>query len=150
MGQSLSNVLVHFVFSTKNRSPTLDNAWRAELHGYIAGIVKNKGTKLIIANSVQDHIHLLLPLPRDVSISEIMKTVKMGSSGWIREKTPTGPPFQWQGGYGAFSVSPAHKDSVIEYIKSQEEHHREVNFKDEFLRLLTIYDVSYDDAYVWD
>ncbi len=150
MGQSCSNVLVHFVFSTKQRSPWLGDAWRQELHSVIASIVQKQGTNPVIVNSVNDHVHMLIPLSRTVSIADLMKVVKGKTSEWIHGRFPNLRVFQWQGGYGAFSVSPSHKEAMVHYIATQQEHHKTVSFQDEFRRLLEIYKVTYDEAYLWD
>ena len=151
MSQSLSNVLVHFVFSTKQRTPGLEDEWRDELHRYINGIIfKTCAMKLISINSVNDHVHLLMPLPRTITISDLMKSVKMGSSAWIHQKSQRHRLFQWQRGYGAFSVSPSHKLELVKYISNQAEHHKSISFQDEFRRLLGLYGIEYNEAYVWD
>ncbi len=150
MGQSCCNVLVHFVFSTKQRTAWLDDAWRHELHAVIASLVQKHGTNAIIVNSVNDHVHMLVPLSRTVSISDLMKLVKGKTSEWIHNKFPTLRAFQWQAGYRAFSVSPSHKEAVVNYIATQREHHEKVTFQDEFRRLLDKYQVTYDEAYLWD
>ncbi len=150
MGQSLSNVLIHVVFSTKRRTPWLADPWRGDLHEYLTGIVKDVKSDVIAVNSVADHVHVLLTLPRDVTIATIMMKIKSGTSGWIHKHHPKLATFQWQSGYGVFSISPSHKGAVVEYIHGQEEHHKKVSFQDEFRRLLNKYEITYDEAYVWD
>jgi len=150
MGQSLSNILVHFVFSTKERAPLIADAWRHELHNMIVAIIRRLSGEVIIVNSVKDHVHMFLPLPRTVTVADIMKEVKSETSKWIHQKFAQSRAFQWQGGYGAFSVSPSHRAAVVGYIRNQEEHHRTVTFKEEFVRLLGKYGVTYNEAYLWD
>lgn len=150
MPQSLSNVLIHFVFSTKQRAPSLDDHWRQELHNMIVAITKRLGGQVVIVNSVKDHVHMLAPLPRTCTMANLMKEVKGETSEWIHNKFPGMRAFQWQGGYGAFSVSPSHRDDVVRYIASQEQHHQKVSFQEEFLRLLNLYKVDYNEAYLWD
>lgn len=150
MPQSLANILVHLVFSTKERASMLDDAWRDDLHGYIGGIVRRCGTDLLAANSVADHIHLLFPLPRTISVAALVKEIKTGATNWIQKRDPRCVEFHWQAGYGIFSVSPGHKDAVIQYIARQPEHHRVVSFQDEYRQLLEKYAIQYDERYVWD
>lgn len=85
MPQSLANILVHLVFSTRDRAPSLDDAWRDEMHGYIGGIIRRCGGDLLAANSVADHIHLLFPLPRTITIADLVKEIKTGATKWIHE-----------------------------------------------------------------
>ena len=150
MPQSHCKVLVHLVFSTKNRKPLLQDAWRENLHAYLSGIVEQHGCVLIIANSVNDHIHMLLGLGRNIAISDLVKEIKTGSSKWVHRYQPGNDAFAWQRGYGIFSISPADKPKVVNYIRNQAEHHKTMTFQDEFRRLLGIYVVEYDEAYVWD
>jgi REP element-mobilizing transposase RayT len=128
MGQSLSNVLVHLVFSTKSRSPWLHDSWREEFHKYVCSIVKDCNGQVIIVSSVDDHVHLFLPLPRTISISDLIKKIKSGSSNWIHRRDKALAKFQWQTGYGAFSVSPSHRAVVVDYIQNQKEHHKNNSF----------------------
>lgn len=150
MPQSLANILVHLVFSTQDRAPMLDDVWRDDLHAYIGGIVRRCGSDLLAANSVADHIHLLLPMPRTMSVADLVREVKTGATKWIQEKAPALARFHWQAGYGIFSVSPSHKEAVIQYIAVQQEHHRTVSFQDEYRRLLEKYGIQYDERYLWD
>ena len=150
MPQSLANILVHLVFSTKDRAPLLDDLWRDELHGYIGGIIWRCGGDLLAANSVADHIHLFFPLPRTIAVADLVKEIKIGATKWIHEKFPRMGGFHWQAGYGAFSISPSHKSAFVRYIAEQQEHHRKVSFQDEYRRLLEKYAIQYDERYVWD
>jgi len=150
MPQSLAQILVHLVFSTKDRAPLLPDALRDELHGYIGGIVENHKGTLLKAGSVADHIHLLIAHPRTCSPSELVQEIKTGSSKWLKTRSPDLLQFHWQGGYGIFSISPAHRPSLERYIAGQAEHHRVVTFQDEYRRLLEKYDIEYDERYVWD
>lgn len=150
MGQSLSNVMVHFVFSTKQRTPWIEDIWRNELHSMTIAILAKRGAPVIAVNSVKDHVHMLVHLPRTVAMSDLMRDVKTETSEWIHKKFPRLRLFQWQTGYGAFSVSASHKLDVVKYIESQEERHRTVSFQDEFRRLLERYEVKFDEAYLWD
>ena len=132
MPQSLAQILVHIVFSTKNRERILASEIRDELHAYIGGIVGNLSGTLLRAGSVDDHIHLLVAHPRTCSPAALIEAVKTGSSKWIKTKGSRYAGFQWQAGYGMFSISPGHRTALERYIDSQEEHHRTVSFPDEF------------------
>ena len=150
MSQSLASILVHVVFSTKHRKPMLLETERDELHAYIGGIVSRLNGTLLRAGSVEDHIHLLLVHPRTSSPADLIQEIKTGSSKWIKSKGPNYDDFHWQSGYGMFSISPSHREDVERYIDGQKEHHRQVTFQDEFLRLLRKYDLEFDERYVWD
>lgn len=150
MPQSLSNILIHLVFSTKDRQPWIVDDWRDELHGYIGGIIRRHGSDLIAAGSVEDHIHLLFPLPRTVAVSELVKEIKSGSTRWIHASSVRPAGFYWQAGYGVFSISPSHKEAVLHYIATQREHHIITTFQDEYRKLLNKYGIDYDERYVWD
>ena len=112
MPQSLAQILVHVVFSTKNREPMLDDAVRGELHDYIGGIVKNLDGVLLKAGSVTDHVHLLIAHPRTCAPAELVQESKTGSSKWLKTRGPRYGSFRWQSGYGVFSVSPSHRSAV--------------------------------------
>ena len=149
MSQSLSNLLVHVIFSTKDRTPWLNDPWRDRLHGYIGGIVRGFGSDLLAINSVRDHLHLLLPLPRTECIADIVKEIKTGSTSWIHKTNKKLAEFRWQAGYGAFSISPSHKCALQKYISNQAEHHRKVSFQEEYRRVLEKYEIEFDERYVW-
>ena len=150
MPQSLANILVHLVFSTKDRTRWIDDDWRDDLHGYIGGIIRRCGGDLLAAGSVEDHIHLLFPLPRTIAVADLVKEIKSGSSRWIHDGAARPKDFHWQAGYGVFSISPEHKESVTRYIGNQREHHQTVSYQDEYRRLLAKYEIPHDERYVWD
>ena len=148
MPQSLSCVIVHVVFSTKNRAPCLaDVDSRIDLHAFLGGISRQLGCQPIAIGGVEDHVHVLAHLSRTVAVSEWVKELKRVSNQKMRGSVPD---FAWQAGYGAFSVDPSRLDSVAQYVRSQEEHHRRETFQDEFLRLLNEHDLTWDERYVWD
>ena len=150
MPQSLAKILLHTVFSTKDRRPFLsDKAFREELHCYLGGILTQLHCDPLIVGGVEDHVHLLFALTRTATVADIIKEVKRGSSVWVKTKTRF-QDFAWQGGYGIFSIGQSQIDDVREYIASQEEHHRKVSFQDEFRRLLQRYNIAFDERYVWD
>jgi putative transposase len=151
MPQSLAKILVHTVFSTKDRRPFLtDDDLRAELHAYMGGVLKRHDCQPIIVGGVADHIHILHALGRTVTTSDIVKEVKRASSLWVKTQDPDLRDFAWQSGYGAFSIGASQIDAVREYINRQAEHHRSKSFQDEFRSLLAHYEVPFDERYVWD
>ena len=151
MPQSLANILVHTVFSTKGRRPFLrEKPLREELHRYLGGILTNLECQPVIVGGVEDHVHLLCALSRTCNAAEMVKEVKRGSSLWLKTKSPALSDFGWQNGYGIFSIGFSQIESVRDYIAGQEEHHRKVSFQDEFRKLLRRYEIEFDERYVWD
>jgi putative transposase len=148
--QSLASLLVHVVFSTKDREPILSDEIREDLHDYIGGIVRDCGGTLLAAGSVADHIHLLISHPRTISPADLIKEIKIGSSKWLKHRDKSLSGFHWQAGYGIFSISPAHRPALERYIARQAEHHRLTSFQEEYRRLLTRYGIEWDERYVWD
>src|SRR5687768_7973748 len=129
MSQSLSNIVVHLVFSTKDRRPLLRDQERGQLHAYISGTLKKLDSPLIEINSVRDHIHLLFAQSKNHAPSKIIADIKSASSGWIKDQHSWYQAFAWQTGYGEFSVSPMHVEPVREYIRNQAEHHAQEDFQ---------------------
>ena len=149
--QSLAKILVHTVFSTKERRPFLrDKTLREEMHRYLGEIVTKLECQPIIAGGVEDHVHLLCTLSRTCNAADLVKELKRGSSVWVKSKRPELRDFAWQNGYGIFSVGFSQIESVQDYIAGQEEHHRKVSFQDEFRQLLGRYKIEFDERYVWD
>jgi REP element-mobilizing transposase RayT len=147
MPQTYTRLLYHVVFSTKNREPWIDPAWRDELHAYIGGILNNRKGQLLAAGGVPDHIHLLVRLAAVRSVSDVVRDIKSNSSGWLHQRGVR--PFDWQDGYGVFTLSPAAIPGVTAYINNQAQHHAVTPFRDEFLRLLSEHEVEYDEKYLW-
>ena len=150
MPQSLFKILVHIVFSTKNRADLIAPEIENGLFGYIHGIVENNGSKLIIASGTANHIHLLVSLGKKVDIPELIGDIKRDSSVWVKKQGANYSDFYWQKGYGAFSIGQSQVPIVVNYIKNQKEHHKQQNFKDEYRALLKKYEIDYDERYVWD
>jgi putative transposase len=148
MPQSLAKILVHLIFSTKNREPIIPDAVRPHLHAYLVGIMDNLKCPSLQTGGTNDHVHILLTLGRTTTVSDVVEEVKKGSSKWM--KTQDVPTFAWQAGYGAFSVGESQVATVVRYIQRQEEHHRHLSFQEEFRRFLERYRVAYDERYVWD
>ena len=128
MAQSLADIVIHTVFSTKERKPWIDAASEPELHAYICGICRNLDCQVIKINGVEDHIHVLLSLGRTIAVSKLIAEIKSNSSRWIKTKGRQFCEFSWQGGYGAFSVSRSQINGAIKYIEGQKEHHKTQTF----------------------
>jgi len=150
MPQSLANVLIHIVFSTKYRAPVLVPSIRLALHAYLATIARNTGCECYRAGGVADHIHHAIRLSRMVTIADLVEEVKTSSSKWLKTQSPDLGGFRWQRGYGVFSVNPNGLDDLRNYIDNQEEHHRERDFQKEYLEFLKSEGIEYDERYVWD
>jgi len=150
MSQSLANILVHLVFSTKERRAFLRDDARSELHAYITGILRNHHCQMIEMNSVEDHVHMLFAVTKIEPFAKIVEQVKSHSSFWLKAEGKAPADFAWQRGYGAFSVSPTHVNVVRRYIQNQREHHAKVSFMDEFRRLCQKNLVPLDERYAWD
>lgn len=123
---------------------------KPRLHAYMGGIVHQLESKAITINGPADHVHLLLSLSPTRSISEILQKLKANSSRWVNDESGLGKRFAWQEGYGAFAVSHSNAPAVIKYIQNQDEHHRRVSFKEEFLAFLKKNGIPYDERYIWE
>lgn len=150
MPQSLSSVLIHLVFSTKNRQPFITPDIESELFKYLAVELHNMGCPSLAINGTSDHIHILFTLSRTMSIANVVKSIKGSSSRWIKPRSAELRGFEWQAGYGAFSIGRSQVVQVKRYIARQKVHHRKISFQDEFRALLQKYEVQYDEKYVWD
>ena len=150
MSQSLSLVIIHIIFSTKNRFPCLDRATRPHLHAYLATVARNSKCETYLVGGTGDHVHLALRLSRTTTIAGLVEELKTSSSKWLKMQRPELRRFSWQRGYGAFSVGQNDIETLADYIANQEEHHRVRTFQEEYLALLKEYGVQYDERYVLD
>jgi REP element-mobilizing transposase RayT len=151
MGQSLVQIYVHIIFSTKDRRRFLaDDDLRERTHDYLAGICRNQDSPAIIVGGAEDHVHILCRLGKQTANSELVRELKRDSSSWIKTQRGDFGEFHWQKGYGAFSVSPSHVDDLKAYIAKQMEHHCRESFQEEFRRVCAKYGVEIDERYVWD
>jgi REP element-mobilizing transposase RayT len=151
MPQSLAHLYVHLIFSTKARVPYLkDRLIRGKLHAYLFGICEHQSSPALKIGGVEDHVHLLCRLSKQGDVSSLIRELKRDSSKWIKEQSLSLPDFHWQAGYAAFSISPAHKDALIDYIANQEEHHKQESFQDELRRVCRKYGIEVDERYAWD
>ncbi|MFL6277021.1 MAG: IS200/IS605 family transposase [Blastocatellia bacterium] len=150
MANTFTQIYIQAVFAVAGRECLLRREHREELHKYITGIVRNNGQKLIEINSMPDHMHILIGLKPSMALSDLVKDIKADSSGFINEKKWVKGRFNWQEGYGAFSYSHSHLDTVIRYIRNQEARHSARSFKDEYMTLLRKFDIAFDEKYVFE
>lgn len=150
MANTYSQINIHCVFAVKGRENIITQDFRDELHRYMYGILKNDGVFPLAIGGWKDHVHVFFELKPDVKISDLMRMLKATSSKWINDNRFVSGKFQWQEGYGAFSYSRAQRDTVINYIKNQEEHHRSRTFKEEYLDLLKKFEVEFKEEYVFE
>ncbi|HEY3392604.1 MAG TPA: IS200/IS605 family transposase [Lacipirellulaceae bacterium] len=150
MAQSLSNILLHIVFSTKHRRPLIDPNIEIELFKYLATACDTLGCPSHGIGGMEDHIHIACSLSRTISVSKLAQELKQDTSKWIKTKGPKYADFAWQNGYGAFSIGQSQLDDLKRYIANQREHHKRQTFQDEFRELLRRYEIKFDERYVWD
>jgi REP element-mobilizing transposase RayT len=139
----------HIVFSTKNRVTSLDADIRSRLYPFMAAGISAEGGSAEIINGTADHVHILARLRQDRTLSDILRSLKADSSGWIHQQFPNAASFAWQAGYGAFTVSASQIPKVRQYVANQEEHHQRLTFQDEFIALLQAHGIDFDEAYLW-
>ena len=150
MPQSICNLYAHIVFSTKNREPYLGESIRSQVHAYMAGILREKECSHVVVGGFVDHVHCLCMLNKMESPAKMVQLLKQDSSKYVKTLDDRLATFGWQRGYGLFSVSPTHLDSVHKYIEGQVEHHRVKTFQEEYKEFLERYNVPFDERYVWD
>ncbi len=150
MSHTYSNILLHYIFSTHGREKILSPEIRQRLWPYMAGIALENKMKAIAVGGTADHAHLLLSLPTTMASAKAIQLIKAGSSKWISETLPGFRNFQWQVGYGVFSVDGTQMQAILEYIRNQEEHHRLRTFQEEYVGFLKEYGIIYDEKYLWD
>jgi putative transposase len=146
---SFTNLVYHIVFSTKNRYPWLGQAMRSRVDEYLGGAIRGERGIALIVNGTADHIHILARLRQDRSLSDLVRAIKANSCGWIHKTYPPLIKFNWQDGYGAFTVSASQIETVREYIANQEKHHRKKTFQEEFVGFLKAHEIPFDDRYLW-
>jgi REP element-mobilizing transposase RayT len=150
MAHTFTNLLTHIVFSTKDRVPSLSPDLKDRLFPYMGGILRELTATPLLINGPTDHVQILSVLPARFAPSEILGKLKANSSGWVHKTFPALRDFAWQVGYAAFGVSPSQKQTVLDYISNQEEHHRKVSFREELIAFLTMHGVKYDERHLWE
>jgi REP element-mobilizing transposase RayT len=149
MAQTLVSLMVHVVFSTKNREPMITPEVEPELYAYLAGTAKNLESRCLAAGGTENHVHLLVSQSKKVALCYLMEEIKKSSSKWIKTKGSTFRTFGWQDGYGGFSIGESQVEVLKRYIAGQKERHKRQSFEQEFVVLLKKYQVHYDERYLW-
>jgi Transposase and inactivated derivatives len=149
MANTYTQIHIHVVFAVQNRSSLINKDWQSRLYQYIVGIIQNHEHKVLAIGGTPDHIHILFGFRPTQSLSALMQNVKRDSSDWINKTRLTKERFSWQEGYGAFSYSKSQLSNVINYIESQEEHHKKRTFTDEYKKILQDFGVEYNDKYIF-
>jgi putative transposase len=150
MAGTFSQIYIQVVFAVKGRENLINNKWNKELNKYIAGIIKGKDQKSIIVNGMPDHMHVFIGLRPAMAISDLVRDIKNNSSNFINDHKWVKGKFAWQAGYGAFSYSHSHIESVYNYILNQEVHHKKKSFKEEYLEFLKKFAVEYEEKYLFE
>jgi len=150
MANTYSQIYIHIVFAVRGRENLISPRRKDELYKYITGIISNEGQKLIAINGMPNHIHMLIGLKPNKSLSDLIRDVKANSSRFINEQQWTAGKFEWQSGFGAFSYSHSQLTNIINYINNQEEHHKSKTFRQEYTEFLELFNVSFDNKYIFD
>jgi putative transposase len=150
MADTYTQIYMHVVFAVKGRANLISASHKEELHRYITGIVTNKEQKLIAINGMPDHVHILLGLKPTIALSDLVRDIKANSSRFINEKHWVGGRFEWQHGFGAFSCGHSQLDTVVQYIKNQEGHHKKATFREEYIEFLNRYAIDFKPEYLFE
>ena len=150
LAQSLSKILLHVVFSTKNRENWIPQDIHQDLHAYLAGASRGQGSEAFRVGGTENHVHIACTLPRTLTVSKLLEEIKKTSSAWMKKQDTRCQEFAWQAGYGAFSLGQSQLDALIQYIDNQQAHHKTKPFKEELIELLQKYAIEYDERYLWD
>ncbi len=148
LASTLTNLVAHIVFSTKNREQLISPEFQGELYAYIGGIVRSENGKLLAIGGMPDHLHLLVMYRPSHALADIVRVLKSSSSKWINDRGFSDSPFAWQNGYGAFSVSESKIEVLKAYINKQTEHHNRKSFGEELTELLILHNIKYDPQYL--
>lgn len=151
MSHTCSNLLVHCVWSTKQREPLIKKEFKPRLNSYLRAVIDDRGAKLLFINGVEDHVHLLIAMPLTLLIPDLIEAIKPISTKWMNKTFPElNNKFYWQKGYGAFSVGKSNLRAVIQYIENQEEHHKSVSFEEEYISFLKALNITYNPKFIFD
>ena len=150
MAGTFTNLLYHVVFSTKLRLPIITAPLRTELYPYMGGIIRNQNGKLLEIGGTADHVHLVVRFRPDAALSDLIRLIKANASKWANERGLISEGFAWQEGYDAFSVSESQLDAVRTYVQTQETHHHQKSFQEEYLDFLELQHIEYDERYIWE
>jgi REP element-mobilizing transposase RayT len=149
MAQSLCKIYLHIIFHIKTGSPEIENEHLPRLHQYIGSLVNSTGCQVLCVGGIGNHVHVLLMFSKTESVAHVVEEMKRNSSRWVKTLTPKYDRFAWQGGYAAFSVSQSVVEKTRQYVMNQTEHHKKVSFRDEYISFLKLYNIEYDEKYVF-
>lgn len=149
MADTYSQLYIQIVFAVKGRQNLISKKWKDEVYKYITGIITNQKQKLIVINGMPDHIHILVGIKPNISLSDLVRDIKSSSSKYINEQKWVNGKFEWQTGFGAFSYGHSQLSNVIKYIENQEEHHKTRTFKEEYIAFLKLFNVDFKDEYIF-
>ena len=150
MASTLTKILIHATFSTKDRVPLIPASIEPDLFAYVGGICRRLESPLLAMGSVADHVHMLVSLGKTITLSDLMLNVKRDSSKWIKEQDAALGVFGWQDGYFGFSIGESGVSALRTYIAKQKEHHKTIDFKDEVRTLLRKYGIEWDERHIWE
>ncbi len=149
MANTYTQLYFHIVFAVKGRQNHISKKWKDELYKYITGIVTNRNQKMMIINGMPDHIHILVGTKPNCNLSDLVRDIKANASKWINEKKFVNGKFEWQTGFGAFTIGQSQIPKILNYIKAQEEHHKKKSFKEEYIDFLNAYQIDYKNEYLF-
>jgi putative transposase len=149
MANTYTQIYIHIVFAVQGRQSLIGRKHNDELQKYITGIVSGQGQKLIAINNMPDHCHILIGQRPNIALSDLVRQIKAGSSGFINDRRWVAGKFSWQEGFGAFSYSHSQISTVVRYIQNQQEHHQRKSFSQEYVELLKRFNVSHDERYIF-
>ncbi len=150
MGDTYTQLYIQLVFAVKGRTNFIEQSWEDELYKYITAVVQNDRHKMLAINGIPDHIHIFLGLNPAFSVSDLVKDIKRASNNWINNKGFTKGKFEWQSGYGAFSYGKSQIDQVFKYVLNQKTHHAKLSFKNEYIKLLKLFEIDFKDEYLFE
>ena len=150
MANTYTQCYIHLVFAVKNRDSLVKKEWKDEMEQYITGIVQNHKHKLLAIGSMPDHIHIFIGYNINHLIPDLVEEIKTSSNSWINTKQFSKFKFEWQKGYGVFTHTRSQLDTVVNYIRNQEKHHKEKSFREEYLKILYDNEIKFEEKYLFD
>lgn len=150
MANTYTQIYVHVIFAVEGRYNLIRKEYKEDIQKFITGIIQRREQKVIIINSMPDHVHILIGIKPDISLSDLVRDIKAGSSKHINDNKWAAGRFNWQEGFGAFSYSHSQLDVVAEYIRNQEKHHTKRSFREEYIELLKKFNIDYNPKYVFN
>jgi putative transposase len=149
MANTYSQIYLHFVFAVQDRTSIINSSWQSDLYKYMNGIISNQGHKTYSINGMPDHVHALISMNPKQSPSDLMYEVKRNSSLWINQNRLVMGKFSWQEGFGVFSYGHSQIHDIASYIEQQKEHHKKRSFMEEYIEFLKLFEVEFDERYIY-